>query len=139
MQSSPLETFQAALATVNQLKSEPTVQEWLDAEGARMVQASAQRRADQYMAQYPCITQADIDWLMAGQDDNSYGHNKAIIMSSDDKTARRGLVKDAQRGECVFTRVHLLPHETTHLWGGGAREMVMASWGRGGGGEGATG
>ncbi len=126
-----LEAYQVALATVNRFKSAPFVQEWLDAEGKRMVQAAIQRSADQYMARHPCITQADIDWLMADDPDVDYNdnYNKTLVFVGDDKPVRRGRKRDGQKGEVLVSREILLPSCLTHLWGGGARAMAFDGWG----------
>ncbi len=126
-----LEAYQAALATVNRFKSAPFVQEWLDAEGKRMVQAEIQGTASQWMAQFPCITQADIDWLMTDDPVVDYNDNydKVLVFVGNNETVRRGLERDQQRGEAFVSRKLLLPDCTPHLWGDGARAMVMASWG----------
>ncbi len=132
MQSSPLETFQAALATVNQLKSEPSVQEWLDAEAERRVQAHIQRSAQQYMARFPCITQADIDWLMYIDTKQLFANSedtKSLLVNTNNMTLRRGTRRTTQEVESEITPGDLLPFETTHLWGGGARQLVMSGWG----------
>ncbi len=123
-----IEEYKKAKRTLKQLEQHPTIKQWIEEEGTRLVQEHFNKTAADYKEEYPILTSDDINWIR--DEPNHFDHEIHIIL--DPKTripirVERNLKNSKSWsgvGGPVLTYVHFTPMSMTALWGGGYKELV---------------
>jgi len=141
MEESPeVSLYKKALATIKDLKEHPNVVKWIDLEGRRKVDEYVQKSISRLKTSYPLITDEDIAWIL--NDDGLHElllifqkiTNRPLIIDEfgseqEDEVVKvlrviRGSEESFAKNSMTLSKIHLLPFEMTHLWGGGYKSMV---------------
>jgi len=146
MEESPeVSSYKKALATIKDLKEHPNVVKWIELEGRRKVDEYVQKSISRLKTSYPLITDEDIAWIL--NDDGLHElllifqkiTNRPLIidefgLEEDDREvvkvlrvirgSEESFTNGSSKNSMTLSKIHLLPFEMTHLWGGGYKSMV---------------
>lgn len=131
-----VEEFKRAKETLSRLRNHPKIQEWIQVEGKRRVDEYAAHVASVQRERYAVLTQDDIDWLLTITEGEYRELHLLVPEGAKDRVPTQVMrsvnqnkgERQAIKLDCTIlttlTYSGFMPHEMTHLWGGGYAAML---------------